>query len=123
MAALVKVTGRRIEVIAQVIPDPPSAPPPSLPPGPVAVPPPARPPARDPWIYLGGWDSPDGFTSGGRIITRTIEVRIFGSYMQFTGMFAGSKQISAWRNTTIKLYPDYHPQARTLIPEWDYFNW
>ena len=118
MAALVKVTGRRIEVIAQVIPDPPSAPPPSLPP--VAVPPPACPPARDPWNHQGGIFVGSTFISGASIYESTITV---GGWV-YTALFSNGRQLGAWGNDAlVKLYPDYHPQARTVIPEWDYFNW
>ena len=122
MAALVKVSGRRVETIIQEIPDPPPIPKPTTPP---TIPPPADPPARDPWNYLGGVLTEDGFIPGRSFTTRTIEVYIpqYGQYLYFRGTFVGGKQYGAWINSTIKLYPDYHPQKRTLIPEWDYFNW
>ena len=120
MAALVKVTGRRIEVIAQVIPDPPPAPPPSLPPATVSAPPPTNPPARDPWNHQGGIFVGPTFIPGTSIYERTITV----SGWVYTALFSNGRQLGAWGNDAlVKLYPDYHPQARTVIPEWDYFNW
>ena len=121
MAALVKVTGRRLETTALVVPDPPPQPQPSLPPNP--VPPPALPPPRDPWNYLGGIWLGDTFLNRSQYMEarRTLSV---GRYV-YTATFVAGKQVGAWycRELLTKLYPDSHPLARTLIPEWDYFNW
>lgn len=120
MAALAKVTGRRVEEVAQVIPDPPPQPQPSLPPNPVQTPPPALPSPRDPWNYYGGFFDGPNFIPATSFSTRTIYV----GGIAYSATFAGGQQFGPWISTAlIKLYPDNHPLARTRIPEWDYFNW
>lgn len=123
MAALVKVSGRRVEVITRVVPDPPRAPftiTPVTPGNAELIPPPADPPARDPWNYVGGFFQGDQFIAANTVYKKVITV----SGNLYSASFSGSKQLSAWISTAlVKLYPDYHPLARTVIPEWDYFNW
>ena len=117
MAALVKISGRRVETIIQEIPDPPPIPQPTTPP---TIPPPAYPPARDPWNYMGGFFSGGQFIAGNSLYKKTIFVGGF----EYEGLFSNGKQIRAWvSDALVKLYPDWHYRARTRIPEWDYFNW
>lgn len=117
MAALAKVTGRRVEEMAQVIPDPPPQPQPSTPP---TIPSPPRPPARDPWNYLGGMFVGNNFIGATNFTTRTIYV----GGIAYSATFGGKTQLGAWISAAlVKLYPDSHSLARTKIPEWDYFNW
>ena len=117
MAALIKVSGRRVETIIQEIPDPPPVPQPTTPP---TIPPPAVPPARDPWNYMGGF-----FYGGQFIVGKTLYKKtIFVGDSKYEGLFSNGKQIGAWdSDALVKLYPDWHYMARTVIPEWDYFNW
>lgn len=119
MAALVKVTGRRVEVVDRVIPDPPRAPQPSTPTG--YIPPPPLPPAYVPWNLVGGFLLDSGYNVRNTLYEKT--VTLSGSV--YTGAFSSAAgQIGAWINEAkVKLYPDHHPLARTVIPERDYYNW
>lgn len=119
MAVLVKVTGRRVEVIDRVIPDPPRAPQPSTPTG--YIPSPTLPPRYVPWNLVGGFLLNSRLTTRNALYEKTLTL----SGSVYTGLFgSGTGQIGAWINAAkVKLYPDQHPLARTVIPERDYYNW
>lgn len=120
MAALTKISGRVIKIIEHIIPDPP----PVIPTPPPVIPRPPSPPPRDPWNYYGGFYMGSIFVPGNKIIRMTISVFVYGYTSEFHAYFSNGTQLEAWINgALVKLYPDYHSMARTVIPEWDYFNW